>query len=79
LAKCVPVLKKNKNKMESVSKYLERVQNFMDKSKEDEFILIISISSDPKRFIEAIRFCIDHCNKPYEFSNDYTKVRRISQ
>lgn len=63
--------------MEQASKYLERVQTFMDRSTPGEWILISAISSDPKRFIEAITFSIDLREKQYELSNDKSKVRRM--
>lgn len=65
--------------METTNDYINRVIRFMDSTKENDFILIESISSDPKRFTEAIKFSIDQREKSYEFSADFKRVRRISQ
>lgn len=52
----------------------------MDKQPAGRWVNIAPLVKDPtnpQRFIDAIKFLIDLDGKPYEFSNDYTKVRRI--
>jgi hypothetical protein len=50
----------------------------MDSITEGEWVEVSTISNNPSRFIEAIKFLIDFRKKPYEFNNNsYTKVRRI--
>lgn len=65
--------------MEKANDYINRVIKFMDATKLEDWTLIEAISTDKKRFIDAVKFCINIRSKPYEFNADYTKVRRIEQ
>lgn len=60
-----------------ISDRLDALETLMDSMPEWQWVEIKSISKNPSLFIEAIKLLIDLDQKPYEFSNDYTKVRRI--
>lgn len=66
--------------MESATDYIDRLEKFMDKQPEGQWIDIAPLVEDPtnpQRFIDGVKFLIDFGNKPYEFNTDYTKIRRI--
>lgn len=62
--------------METASEYVNRVVKYMDSATCGKNIPIASLTKDPKRFTEAIKFAIDCLGKPYVFSNDFKMVRR---
>lgn len=62
---------------ETASNYIERVQKYMDSLNINMWVDIDRVSKTPQRFSDAVKFLISLLGKPYEFSNDYTKVRRI--
>jgi hypothetical protein len=62
----------------TISERLDKLETLMDSITEGEWVEVSTISNNPSRFIEAIKFLIDFRKKPYEFNNNsYTKVRRI--
>lgn len=64
--------------MESTSNYIKRITTFLDSMPCYVFVPVTKLSTNPERFTEAVKFCIQHLNKPYEFSNDYKQIRRIN-
>jgi hypothetical protein len=63
---------------ESIETYLERIDRFLQKQPEGEYILISQVATNADKFIEAIKYLIRYENKNYEFNSTYTKVRRLS-
>lgn len=63
--------------MQSVSTYLDRLVRYMENRPEGQWIEIGEITKDKNRFIIAIKYLIDYETKNYEFSSDYTRVRRF--
>jgi len=65
--------------MESATDYIDRLEKFIDKQPEGQWVDIAPLVEDPsnpQRFIDAIKLLIDLDHKPYEFNANYTKIRR---
>lgn len=62
--------------MELVNDYLDRFVRFMDNRPAGEWQDIATISIEPERLTNSIKYLIDFENKPYVFNHDYTKVKR---
>lgn len=56
---------------------LDLLTNIMESLPCSVFVEVKSLSRDETEFINAIKYLIDYEHKPYEFSGDYSKVRRF--
>jgi len=62
--------------MISISNKLDLLTDLMDQQPCGEFVDIDRLSRDKDEFIKAIKYLIDFEDKPYEFNENYTKIKR---
>jgi len=62
----------------NTSDKLDQLISLMNQQYKGVFIPISRLYNNKEEFIQAIKYLIDFENKPYEFNNDYTEIRRYA-
>ena len=58
--------------------YIDKIILYLDSTPTNSWVEIRRIAANPAQFIETIKLCIDELHMPYEFNQDYTKLRRYA-